>query len=73
MTDLAPAARRRTLAPNPTEVENEAIDVEDEENRFAVAPDPDKPTIALAFKLEDGKYGWGGHTFVRYEGNPKNI
>ncbi len=23
--------------------------------------------------LEDGKYGWGGHTFVRLEGNPKKI
>ncbi len=42
--------------PNPTEVENEAIVIEDE-STFAVESDPEKPTIALAFKLEDGRYG----------------
>jgi len=43
--------------PNPTEVSNEAIDVQDDTKRFEVEPNPEKPTIALAFKLEDGRYG----------------
>jgi elongation factor G len=45
--------------PNPTEVVNEAIDLESE-NGAGVATvdcDPGKSTVALAFKLEEGRYG----------------
>jgi elongation factor G len=47
--------------PNPTEVMNEAVDMENstpsEEIRVEVPSDPEKPLIALAFKLEEGRYG----------------
>ncbi len=43
--------------PCPTEVENVALDMEREEAPAALASDPAKPTVALAFKLEDGRYG----------------
>lgn len=45
--------------PNPTEVKNEAIDLTsgEEEKRITLSPNPDEPLAALAFKLEDGRYG----------------
>jgi elongation factor G len=45
--------------PNPSEVKNEAIDLQNPDTNatIPVATDPDAPTIALAFKLEDGRYG----------------
>jgi len=43
--------------PCPTEVENVALDMEHEEAPAPLASDPAKPTVALAFKLEDGRYG----------------
>ena len=44
--------------PNPTEIENVAIDLESEMNRPSwSSPIRDKGTVALAFKLEDGRYG----------------
>ncbi len=44
--------------PNPTDVENEAIDLDDEnEKTFPLVNDPEKGTVALAFKLEEGRYG----------------
>ncbi|MBI4821902.1 MAG: elongation factor G [Deltaproteobacteria bacterium] len=46
--------------PNPTDVVNEAIPVAEgdvEGQRIALASDPAKPTVVLAFKLEDGRYG----------------
>jgi elongation factor G len=45
--------------PNPTDVVNEAIDLasEKEASTVTLESDPDKGTVALAFKLEEGRYG----------------
>jgi elongation factor G len=45
--------------PNPKDVVNEAIDLESDkgESLVELSSDPDKPTVALAFKLEEGRYG----------------
>ena len=53
--------------PSPLDVVNEAIDVDADEAMVAVESDPDKPLVALAFKLEDGRYGQ--LTYIRiYQG-----
>jgi elongation factor G len=43
--------------PDPTEVQNEALDLDRDDRLFAIEPDPTKPLIALAFKLEEGRFG----------------
>jgi len=43
--------------PDPTEVVNEAHELENGERKVALATDDSRPTVALAFKLEDGRYG----------------
>lgn len=43
--------------PAPAEVTNYALDLNNEEAEFKVTNDPNDPLIALAFKLEDGRYG----------------
>jgi elongation factor G len=43
--------------PDPTEVVNEAHDLTKDEEKVVLTIDNDKPTVALAFKLEDGRYG----------------
>ncbi len=43
--------------PSPIDVENVAIDLDNEEETVTLVSDFDKPTVALAFKLEDGQYG----------------
>jgi elongation factor G len=44
--------------PDPTEVTNEAVELEkDAGNKVLLETDFSKPTVALAFKLEDGRYG----------------
>ncbi|GEJ57726.1 elongation factor G [Anaeromyxobacter diazotrophicus] len=43
--------------PDPTEVVNEAHDLTKDEEKVVLSIDNDKPTVALAFKLEDGRYG----------------
>jgi elongation factor G len=45
--------------PNPTDVVNEAIDLDSDEEgaTVPVATDPAKAAVALAFKLEEGRYG----------------
>jgi elongation factor G len=53
--------------PSPEDVQNTAIDLENEEQPIALSSDPNKPLVALAFKLEDGRYGQ--LTYVRvYQG-----
>jgi len=55
--------------PEPREVENEAIRLDKgvEAETFVVSNDSSDPTIALAFKLEDGQYGQ--LTYIRvYQG-----
>ncbi len=43
--------------PNPTEIENVALDLEDNEKEIKVDVDPTKPFIAFAFKLDEGRFG----------------
>ncbi len=43
--------------PNPTEVTNEALDLDKSEEKFTIQVDAGKPLLMLAFKLEDGRYG----------------
>ncbi len=43
--------------PAPNEIKNKALDLDDNENEIILKSDSELPTVALAFKLEDGKYG----------------
>ena len=44
--------------PTPLDIANEAIDLDVEEGATApLVPEADRPAVALAFKLEDGRYG----------------
>ena len=43
--------------PNPTEVENFALDPHNDEARVPITNSADHPTLAFAFKLEEGAYG----------------
>jgi len=53
--------------PCPTDVENTALDLDRDEAEVRVSNDPDDPLVALAFKLEDGRYGQ--LTYIRtYQG-----
>lgn len=56
--------------PNPSEVTNEALDQEKNEEKVVLESNPDKPLVLLAFKLEDGRYGQ--LTYARiYQGSLK--
>jgi elongation factor G len=56
------------LLPCPADVQNEALDMDNNEAPVILATDPSKPIVALAFKLEDGLYGQ--LTYIRvYQGN----
>jgi elongation factor G len=43
--------------PNPTEVQNVALDQDKSEEKIILSAEPKKPFVGLAFKLEDGRYG----------------
>ena len=56
--------------PNPTEVENVALDLDNNEKEVVLESNPDKPSVILAFKLEDGQFGQ--LTYIRvYQGKIK--
>ncbi len=53
--------------PSPLDIENQAIDMGNNEEAVILESSFDKPTVALAFKLEDGQYGQ--LTYIRvYQG-----
>lgn len=53
--------------PSPLDIHNEAIDLDNNEESVVLESNFDKPTVALAFKLEDGQYGQ--LTYIRvYQG-----
>ncbi len=55
------------LLPCPVDVVNEAHDLRNPDQLVRLEPDMDKPTVSLAFKLEDGQYGQ--LTYIRvYQG-----
>ena len=56
--------------PAPRDIENIALDLDNNEEEIILKSDPSLPTVALAFKLEDGQYGQ--LTYVRvYQGTMK--
>ncbi len=53
--------------PSPLDIENEALDMDKNEETVILEANFNKPTVALAFKLEDGQYGQ--LTYIRvYQG-----
>lgn len=56
--------------PCPTDVKNEGLDQNKNEEKIEIKSDPSAPLVALAFKLEDGRYGQ--LTYMRvYSGSVK--
>jgi elongation factor G len=56
--------------PDPTQIVNEALDVDKDEAKVVLKADPDLPLVALAFKLEEGRFGQ--LTYLRvYQGRMK--
>lgn len=53
--------------PAPPEVQNVALDLDKEEEPVSLTSSNDAPTVALAFKLEDGQYGQLTYTRI-YQG-----
>jgi elongation factor G len=43
--------------PSPLDVENTALDVDGNDAAVPLVADPERPLVALAFKLEEGRYG----------------
>ncbi|MBN1932005.1 MAG: elongation factor G [Desulfobacterales bacterium] len=56
-----------TLLPCPADIDNYALDPKNNEEPIILSTNPNKPLVALAFKLEDGQYGQ--LTYIRvYQG-----
>lgn len=56
--------------PSPLDIKNYGLDRDKNEEKVELASDPNAPAIALAFKLEDGRYGQ--LTYMRiYQGTVK--
>jgi elongation factor G len=56
------------LLPCPEDITNQALDLSQDEAQVDLTSDPAEPTVALAFKLEDGQYGQ--LTYIRvYQGS----
>jgi len=56
--------------PNPKQIQNTALDQDNDEKDVDLTTDPEAPLVALAFKLEDGRYGQ--LTYMRvYQGTIK--
>lgn len=56
--------------PNPTEITNKALDQANSEAEVVLSCNPETPLVALAFKLEDGRFGQ--LTYMRlYQGTMK--
>ncbi len=56
--------------PSPKDVENKGLDIDNNEQEVVLDIDDNKPLVALAFKLEDGRYGQ--LTYMRiYQGTMK--
>ena len=59
-----------SLLPNPYDVENKALDIDNNEEEMVLESDADKKLVAYAFKLEDGRFGQ--LTYLRiYQGTLK--
>jgi len=43
--------------PDPTEITNHCVDLDNNEEKVTLDSDSGKPLVSLAFKLEDGRYG----------------
>ncbi|KIG11904.1 Translation elongation factor G [Enhygromyxa salina] len=56
--------------PAPYEIDNQAFDLANDEEKIMLKTDPELPLVALAFKLEDGKYGQLTYTRI-YQGTLK--
>lgn len=60
----------RDFLPNPTEVENKALDIANNEAELVMESVDDKPLVCYAFKLTDSRYGQ--LTYIRvYQGQIK--
>lgn len=56
--------------PSPSEIKNEGLDQNNNEEKIELLSDSTKPFVGLAFKLEDGRFGQ--LTYVRvYQGEIK--
>jgi len=53
--------------PSPLDVENSGVDLSNDEAPIVLSSDSQKPLVALAFKLEDGRYGQLTYTRI-YQG-----